>query len=169
MWLSRPMRRYLRGKFWVSRGMYVWLLDAHWGMQAGYRAYIHIRTFSIYSLRDLPLFAWHPILMCVAWLFLAPVSWSIILSRRTVLKKDKRWSAYVCASILCGWMWLTSVFLVLVLSNRTIITQLHAASIFLGVVSAALAGYAIYTNKVHIIRLICITKSFFSLYIKIKT
>lgn len=58
--------------------------------------------------------------MSAGWLLLAPTSWAIITARKSTLKKEK----------------------------RVLLTQLHAATVFLGVVCATLGGVAIYLNKV---------------------
>lgn len=65
--------------------------------------------------------------MSAGWLLLAPTSWAIITARKSTLKKDK----------------------------RILLTQLHAATVFLGVVCATLGGVAIYLNKVRVHVLLC--------------
>lgn len=73
----------------------------------------------MYSLKTLPLFAYHPILMVASWLFFAPLSWSLILVRGGTLVKSK----------------------------RVILTQLHAASMFLAVVCWGTALFSIFMHK----------------------
>lgn len=75
--------------------------------------------FHPHSLKTLPLFAYHPILMVASWLFFAPLSWSLILVRGRTLVKSK----------------------------RVILTQLHAASMFLAVVCWGLALGSIFVHK----------------------
>jgi hypothetical protein len=70
-------------------------------------------------LKSLPLFAYHPILMVTSWLFFAPLSWSLILARGTTMIKAK----------------------------RILLTQLHAASMFLAVVCWIAALLSIFVHK----------------------
>lgn len=72
-----------------------------------------------HSLKTLPLFAYHPILMVASWLFFAPISWSLILVRGGTLVKSK----------------------------RVILTQLHAASMALAVLCWGTALFSIFMHK----------------------